>query len=145
MDESEQEKVAALSAKIDGWFQSVHDGLLKDETELDTIIRIAAASATTEPYKSINALASMIKATIHNIGGAFDVLHQFSKDGDVYYGKIAELYERISSLRKDLDTSTSSTETTLAAINKFVEHYTPILDELEHERDFRQNVGAPRR
>jgi hypothetical protein len=52
---------------------------------------------------------------------------------------------RVTALRKDLDVDVQSTRQTLETINRFVEHFTPMLEELEHERGFRNNVGGANR
>lgn len=44
-------------------------------------------------------------------------------------------------LRKQ-EEDTAETRKTLEAINHFVEHYTPLLEELQNERRFRNNVGG---
>ena len=147
MDESEQEKIrrestgniAKLSAEIYSWFRETHDALLKWETELDLMIRLN--TATTEPELSIKALSTTIKVIVHNIGVAFDLFNAHFKESDSHFEEIIKVNDRIVNLRKDLEANRSSTEIALTAINRFVEHYKPMLEELENERQFKYNVG----
>ena len=150
MDEGAQEgKEVALP--WDQWYKRAHDQLLQKITRLDTQISLDTSKG--EPYESIKALATLLKEVFGWLSVFADATNVLHKEIAISSEKVSTLDRNVGALRKvigdlreSIEKSTESTGTTLQTINTFVEHYTPMLEELAEERGFRPNIGgAPRR
>jgi hypothetical protein len=130
MDESEQEEIGAIS----DWkeqYEKIGDFLTRKISELDTLI--ALYNKTPNIDKHDLGWMNYVSAILEYIRDDLDITDNDQK-------RLLQNERKIKIVRKDLDTNTSTTATALTALNDFIEHYKPMLEELESERQFKHNV-----
>jgi hypothetical protein len=135
MDESEQEEIGPIS----DWkeqYETIGDFLTRKISELDTLIAL---------YKKTPNVDKHDLGWMNYVSGILEYLKDDLDITDNDQKRLLEHERKIKTIRKDLHTNTSTTATALTAINEFIEHYKPMLEELESERQFRDNIGGAKR
>jgi cell division protein ZapA (FtsZ GTPase activity inhibitor) len=133
VDEGTQEGKETVEPKADlnQWHRGVNESLTKAMGVIESVERRNAAQGK---YFEGHDWIKLLCVTTKQIVDELTKMHGFLTSTN---DKIAKLDERFN-------TSTQSTATSLEAIMKFVEQYTPLLEELQGQERYTKNIWNER-
>lgn len=121
------------SGEWEKWYLKYRDAVIEARATTDVLQELVGHS----PQSS-----NIVSRLMFALANSLDVSRAILDTQNKLRQGILENVRTITTLRERLDKNVTDTEMTLKAINKFVEHYTPLLEELEEERPQQRKIGS---